>query len=181
MGIRLLTRDGHDGDSKEGGCAADDIEDGEACVSSGSTREQEAEQVHEWNHSPPIEQQQKQHIYQVTFFNKGLHPKCTEHHLKHRWRTQGKKLISAIIYYNRNQNDWGYNLVRCHISTDDNMHCHSCLGLKPFPFRLHPTCNYKIWLNAYHLLCCYEIISVICFTCEQSWWLGTSMYMLLFE
>lgn len=54
MGRRPLTRDGHDGDSKEGGCATDNVEDCEAGESSGSAREQEAEQVHEWNHSPAI-------------------------------------------------------------------------------------------------------------------------------
>lgn len=96
MGIRSLTRYGHDGDGKEGGCAAKNIEDGEACVSSGSTREQKAEEVHKWNHSPSIEQQEQQHIYQVIFFNKGLHPKCTEHHLNHRWKTW-EKLKTVII------------------------------------------------------------------------------------
>lgn len=84
MVIRPLTRDGHDGDSKECGCATDDVEDSETCESSGSTSKQEAEQVHEWNHGPPIEQQQKQDIYQVIFLNKGLHPKRTEHHLNRR-------------------------------------------------------------------------------------------------
>lgn len=76
-----LTRDVHYGDSKEAGRAADDVEDGETCVSSGSTREQKAEKVHEGNHGPAVQQQQKQHVHQVVLIYKGLHCKCPEHHL----------------------------------------------------------------------------------------------------
>lgn len=83
MCIRPLTRNAHDSDSKKCRCATDDVEDGEACVGSSSTREQEAENIHEWNHSPAIKQEHEQHIHQVIFLNKGFHTKRTEHHLNH--------------------------------------------------------------------------------------------------
>lgn len=69
-GQSFLTRYGHDGDREEGCCAADDVEDGEACVGCGCCGEQEAEQVHEGNHRPAIQKQQQQNIHQVVFGHK---------------------------------------------------------------------------------------------------------------
>lgn len=41
--VSLLTWNGHDSDSEEGGCAGDHVEDGEASVGSSSSGEEEAE------------------------------------------------------------------------------------------------------------------------------------------
>lgn len=80
--VSLLTWDGHDGDCQKGGCARDHVEDGETSVSSGSSGEEEAEQVHERHNSPAIQQQQQQHIYEVVVCYKSLDSKSLEYHLR---------------------------------------------------------------------------------------------------
>lgn len=80
--VSLLTWDGHDGDSQKGGRARNHVEDGEASVSSGSSGEEEAEQVHKRHNSPAIQQQQQQHIYQVVVLYESLDSESLEYHLR---------------------------------------------------------------------------------------------------
>lgn len=91
----LLTWNGHDGDGQEGGRAGDHVEDGEAYVGVGRRGEEEAEQVHEWHHSPAVQQQDQQHVEQVAVVCEGLDCERLEHHLAAKWIERNRYHVSV--------------------------------------------------------------------------------------